>query len=89
MAVKFVVGGLGFATSSDRLRETFAGVRTVASTSLVKDPAGQSRSFGFVEMETTEEATDAINRLPGSLLDWRSLRVESSQKNEPSDGGGR
>jgi RNA recognition motif-containing protein len=88
MAVKLFVGGLAFATSSDRLRETFAAVGTVASASVVKDPAGQSRGFGFVEMETTEEATDAISRLHGSQLDGRSLRVELSQK-QGSNGGGR
>ena len=89
MAVKLFVGGLAFATSSDRLRETFATVGAVASASVVKDPAGQSRGFGFVEMETTEDATDAITRLHGSQLDGRSLRVELSQKQGPSVGGRR
>ncbi len=63
MAVKLFVGGLAFSTSSDRLRETFATVGTVASANIVEDPAGLPRGFGFVEMETTEDATDAISRL--------------------------
>src|SRR3990167_8666832 len=70
MAVKLFVGGLAFATSSDRLRETFAVVGTVASASVVKDPTGQSRGFGFVEMETTEEATAAITP-PNGKGPWR------------------
>ena len=89
MAVKLFVGGLAFATSSDRLRETFAVVGTVASASVVTDPAGQSRGFGFVEMETTEEATAAITRLHGSQLDGRALRVELSEKQGPRAGGRR
>jgi RNA recognition motif-containing protein len=87
MAVTLFVGGLAFSTSSDPLRETFATVGTVASASVVKDPGGQSRGFGFVEMETTEDATNAISRVHGQL-DGRSLRVELSQK-QGSNGGGR
>ena len=80
MAVKLFVGGLAFATSSDRLREAFATIGTVASVRVVTDPAGQSRGFGFVEMETIEAAQDAISRLHGSDLDGRALKVELSQK---------
>src|SRR2546428_12849902 len=80
MAVKLFVGGLAFATSSDRLREAFATIGTVASVRVVTDPAGQSRGFGFVEMETIEAAQDAISRLHGSDLDGRALKGELSQK---------
>ncbi len=89
MAVKLFVGGLAFATSSDRLRDTFATTGTVASARIVTDPGGQSRGFGFVEMETIEDAQHAISRLHGSELDGRSLKVELSQKKERSGGGGR
>jgi RNA recognition motif-containing protein len=89
MAVKLFVGGLAFATSSDRLREAFAAVGAVTSAAVVKDPAGQSRGFGFVEMETAEEATDAITRLHGSQLDGRALRVELSEKQGRMGGGRR
>jgi len=82
MAVKLFVGGLAFATSSDRVREAFATIGTVASVRVVTDPAGQSRGFGFVEMETMEAAQDAISRLHGSDLDGRALKVELSQKKE-------
>ena len=84
MAVKLFVGGIAFATSSDRLREAFATIGTVASVRVVTDPAGQSRGFGFVEMETMEAAQDAISRLHGSDLDGRALKVELSQKKESS-----
>jgi len=86
MAVKLFVGGIAFATSSDRLREAFATIGTVASVRVVTDPAGQSRGFGFVEMETMEAAQDAIRRLHGSDLDGRALKVELSQKKESSGG---
>jgi cold-inducible RNA-binding protein len=87
MAVKLFVGGLAFATSTDRLRDTFAMIGPVAAARIVNDPAGRSRGFGFVEMETMEDAQHAISRLHGSELDGRSLKVELSQKKEPIGGG--
>src|SRR5262249_32967272 len=86
MPVKLFVGGLAFATSSDRLREAFAAIGTVESVRVAMDPAGQSRGFGFVEMETMAAAQDAISRLHGSDLDGRALKVELSQKKESSGG---
>src|SRR5207249_10494205 len=51
MAVKLFIGGLSFSTSTERLREAFAGAGTVESASVVTDrETGRSRGFGFVEM---------------------------------------
>src|SRR2546430_12466385 len=84
MAVKLFVGGLAFATSSDRLREAFATIGTVASVRVVTDPAGQSRGFGFVEMETTEAAPEPLSRPHRSDPDGRAPKGELSQKKESS-----
>jgi RNA recognition motif-containing protein len=88
MAVKLFVGGLSFSTSSDRLRETFAAVGSVASASVVTDrDTGRSRGFGFVEMATPEEADQAVSRLNGTTLDGRVINVEKAKS--PGAGGGR
>jgi RNA recognition motif-containing protein len=88
MAVKLFVGGLSYSTSSDRLRDTFAAVGTVESASIVTDrDTGRSRGFGFVEMATPEEAEQAVNRLNGSSLDGRTIKVEKATGAGP--GGGR
>jgi RNA recognition motif-containing protein len=87
MAVKLFVGGLSFSTSSDRLREIFAGVGSVESASVVTDrDTGRSRGFGFVEMATPEEAEQAISRLNGTSLDGRTIQVEKAKA--PGTGGG-
>lgn len=87
MAVKLFVGGLSFSTSTDRLREVFAGVGTVESASVVTDrDTGRSRGFGFVEMATNEEAEQAISRLNGTSLDGRTIQVEKAKA--PGTGGG-
>jgi RNA recognition motif-containing protein len=89
MAQKLFVGGIAFATTSERLREVFAQSGTVVSATVVTDQStGQSRGFGFVEMATDEEATKAVQALNGRDLDGRSLKVEVS-KPKTANGGGR
>ena len=61
MAQKLFIGGLAFATSTERLREVFAQAGVVESAAIVIDrETGRSRGFGFVEMATAEEADAAI-----------------------------
>src|SRR2546425_8164087 len=87
MAVKLFIGGLSFSTSTERLREAFAGAGTVESASVVTDrETGRSRGFGFVEMATPEDAEQAISRLNGTNLDGRTILVEKAKS--PGSGGG-
>ena len=89
MAVKLFVGSLSFSTSSERLRETFAQIGTVESASVVTDrDTGRSRGFGFVEMATTEEANDAVERLNNTELDGRRIKVEVAKPGGGAGGGG-
>jgi RNA recognition motif-containing protein len=89
MAQKLFVGGIAFATTSERLRELFAASGTVVSATVVMDrDTGQSRGFGFVEMSTTEEANKAVQALNGRDLDGRSLKVEISKPKTNGGGGG-
>src|SRR2546426_12251917 len=86
MTVKLFVGGLSFSTSSERLREAFAGFGEVHSATVVMDrDTGRSRGFGFVEMATGEEANAAVSRLNGSELDGRQIKVEVAK---PAGSGG-
>jgi RNA recognition motif-containing protein len=79
MAVKLFIGGLSFSTSTERLRQAFAGCGTVESVTVATDrDTGRSRGFGFVEMATSEEANAAIAKLNGTDLDGRQIRVELS-----------
>ena len=90
MAQKLFVGGIAFATTSERLREVFAQSGTVVSATVVTDQStGQSRGFGFVEMSTNEEADKAVQALNGRDLDGRSLKVEISKPKTTGGGSGR
>jgi RNA recognition motif-containing protein len=86
MAQKLFVGGIAYSTTSDGLREFFSQTGPVLSATVVTDRfSGQSRGFGFVEMETSEATDQAISQLNGRQLDGRKLTVQVST---PPTGGG-
>jgi RNA recognition motif-containing protein len=89
MASKLYVGGLAYSTTSEGLREFFAQSGNVLSATVITDRfSGQSRGFGFVEMNSAEEAQNAISQLNGRELDGRRITVEISNPQAPRTGGG-
>ena len=89
MAAKLYVGGLSYSTTSDGLREFFAQSGNVLSATVITDRfSGQSRGFGFVEMNAAEDAQNAISQLNGRELDGRRITVEISNPQAPRSGGG-
>ncbi len=89
MAHKLFVGGLPFATSSDRLREVFAQAGGVESATVVMEQdTGRSRGFGFVEMASAEEADAAVKKFNGQDMDGRTLKVELAKSTGSGGGGG-
>jgi len=89
MAHKLFIGSLAFSTSTERLRELFTEVGAVESAAVVMDrDTGRSRGFGFVEMATAEEASQAVQRFNGHELDGRQLKVEMANSSG-RDGGSR
>lgn len=94
MAQKLFVGSLSFNTTTEGLRDFFAQSGTVVSASVVTDQfSGRSRGFGFVEMDTNEEAQRAVTQLDGRELDGRQIKVEvakpRTEGRRDSDRGGR
>ena len=89
MAAKLYIGGLSYSTTSEGLREFFAQCGNVLSATVITDRfSGQSRGFGFVEMESNEEAQNAISQLNGREVDGRRITVEISNPQAPRTGGG-
>ena len=86
--MKIYVGNLPFDTTEDSLRATFEPYGEVASASIVTDrDTGRSRGFGFVEMNSDEQAKAAIAALHGSNLNGRDLTVNEAKPREPRSGG--
>lgn len=70
------VGNLPYSTSADDLRSLFGGNgRKVSSAKIISNyKSGRSRGFGFVQMETVDDA-DAALELDGHELDGRRISV--------------
>jgi RNA recognition motif-containing protein len=86
---KLYVGNLPYSTDENALREIFGAKGTVQSVKIVTDPHdGRSKGFGFIEMETEEEADAAIQDLNGHEMGGRTLRVDKARPRESRPGGG-
>jgi RNA recognition motif-containing protein len=89
MGNRLYVGNLSFGSSTETVREAFAGFGEVTDVHLVTDRmTGQPRGFGFVTMATDAEAQRAIEGMNGAMLDGRSLRVNEAEARAPRPGGG-
>jgi RNA recognition motif-containing protein len=89
MPTKLYVGNLAFSVTNDDLEALFSQVGKVASAAVVSDKfSGQSRGFGFVEMESSGDATKAISEFDGKDLKGRNLKVNEAKPREFGGGGG-
>ncbi len=86
--MKLYVGNLAFSTSEADVRTIFEQAGTVGSCELVSDKfTGQSRGFAFVEMESSAEGTQAIQRFNDFELDGRKMVVNEARPREARAGG--
>ena len=84
MSHKLYVGGLSYSTTQQGLEDLFAQVGTVTSTAVIMDrDSGRSKGFGFVEMSSAAEATQAIEKFNGYNLDGRNLAVNEARERAP------
>ena len=91
MNKKLYVSNLAFSINDEILGEVFAEAGSVVSAKVITDrDTGRSKGFGFVEMSTDEEATDAISKLNGLDLQGRPIGVSEARPQLPreSRGGG-
>jgi len=89
MATKLFVGNLSFQTTDEDLKNLFGQIGAVASANVIMDKfTGKSRGFGFVEMTTTQDVQQAVERFHGTDLHGRPLTVNEAKPQE-SRGGSR
>ena len=77
------VGNLPYSTTPDELREVFAAFGEVAAARIVNDrETGRSKGFGFVEMNSDDEARAAIEALNGKEVGGRKVVVNEARPRE-------
>ncbi len=89
MPIRLYVGNLSYQTTQEDLAQTFSEAGAVTNATVMTDRySGQSRGFGFVEMNTDEDAQKAIQMFNGANLGGRALVVNEARPREQSGGGG-
>jgi RNA recognition motif-containing protein len=77
MGSKMYVGGLPYSTTDAELSAMFVPYGAVESAKIITDKTtGQSRGFGFVEMNSASEAQSAITALNSTEMEGRTLIVD-------------
>ncbi len=80
MSMKLYVGSLAFSVTEQELETLFAEHGKVTSVAVIKDrDTGQSKGFGFVEMENDDEAKAAMSALNGKDVGGRSIVVNEAR----------
>jgi RNA recognition motif-containing protein len=74
------VGNLPYTVTDADLRETFSRFGEVSQVHLVSDKfSGESKGFGFVEMDNNSHADAAIKSLNGTDMKGRNITVNQAK----------
>jgi cold-inducible RNA-binding protein len=80
MSSRLFVGNLSYETTGDELLSLFSEIGEVASCNLITDrETGRSKGFAFVEMNSTEAAETAKQKINGQNLHGRALKVDAAK----------
>lgn len=77
------VSNLGFHVQDEELKQLFESFGPVSSAKVIKDrETGRSRGFGFVEMESEEQATKAMTALNNKDVEGRAISISLARQKE-------
>lgn len=82
MKTKLFVAGLDWSIDTDELKAIFGQFGTVIYGKVVTDENRRSRGFGFVEMETPEQAKACLDNLNGSVQKERAIVVKWKEEDK-------
>jgi len=89
MGKKLYVGNLPFSATEQELSDAFSQCGKVESATIIMDrDSGRSKGFGFVEMSTDTEASQAIEKFNGADYDGRAMTVNEAKPMAPRDNRG-
>jgi RNA recognition motif-containing protein len=79
LSKRLYVGNLAYSITNEELGELFSSEGNVASAKIIRRLDGKSKGFGFVEMETEEEASKAIEKYNQSSFKDRTIFVNEAK----------
>lgn len=83
MSKRLFVGRLPYTITSSQLEEIVSKFGKIVSCDVIIDrDSGQSKGFGFVEMENDKEADEAIEKLNDTELEGRNITVNVARPRE-------
>lgn len=86
---KLYVGNLPYEITEEEITEAFSQYGSATSVKLISDrETGRSRGFGFVEMESAEQAQAVVDELNGKEMFGRTLKIDIAKDRPPRTGGG-
>ena len=89
MGTKLYVGNLSYDVTENDLQDLFAQAGSVTSVNLMQDrTTGRPRGFGFVEMGSEADSSNAITMFNGKEFKGRPLTVNEARPREERGGGG-
>ncbi|KAH7278979.1 hypothetical protein KP509_38G067800 [Ceratopteris richardii] len=84
---KLFVGNLSWAIDDATLERLFSEYGTVLEARVINDrETGRSRGFGFVTMSNEDEVNEALNKMDGTVVEGRNLRVNMAGERPASRG---
>ncbi len=88
MNKRLYIGNLSSDVTEQDLTHNFSSVGKVATVAIIKDRfSNQSKGFGFVEMESEEEAQKAIAQFNGGELRGKKITVSEARERKEREGG--
>lgn len=80
MSTKLFVGSLPSSFNNEKLKQTFEKHGAVLTAKVMMDRTSKkSRGFGFVEMENTSEAYEAVKALNDFNIEGKSIIVNETR----------
>src|SRR4030043_2105730 len=87
MGKKVYVANISFNATEQDVRDLFSDYGEVVSVKIITDKfTGQSKGFGFVEMESESDAQKTISELNGKPFMGKTLTLAEARPQQPRTG---
>jgi cold-inducible RNA-binding protein len=87
--MRLYVGNLPYSFSEQDLKNLFSEFNTSSVKLIIDRETGRSKGFGFVDIESKEEAQKAIQTLDKKVVEGKALTVNEARPPQKREEGGR